>query len=372
MSMVKTTIKVLFWTFALPVIFFCLFELYNVGLTPLFVKGIINKAVEQSCNYFAQETYKRDNDSAVSADTYDIDFSSEDGGGTAVTGHFFQGGTQDDVYKSIYLTSDFRTFLDGTEFTYVSNGEQTRSTKKGLWENLDRLACGLSNSVGWGIQQGSLDDEYKALGRSYVNDNVTALNLGVTYLDKSIIEDITKWNMVANLYRGKPNAIHKSGYTGPNAELYDYVMYDGFKIYYNTFKIEDIEYTVYDLSTNDGAQGFNSVVHVGDLDYWKDEVGIDDTDERKNVCVAKIIYSMRVGYDGITPIKNLMKFVNDQARDVQGYSGHSGQAVFGDKYQVDPDTDFYGYMNLTEGLAYDENGYSLSEYNNTVYYYIVR
>lgn len=373
---VKSVIKILALTFTIPLVACLLIELFNTALTPVYMRGIINKAVEESCGYFAQETYRTDDDTAVFKDTYDIMFSARDSGGSgravAVSGDFFEHSTQDEIYKDIYFSPDFRDFLYGDSFELIGSGTSERTTKEGLWVNLDRLACGIANQTAWGIPQRNLGTEYKSTGRTYVDSNVTALNLGVTYLDKDIIERIAKWNMVANLYRGDNEMIHRhdgsiTGATEEDRELYDYVMYDGYKIYYNTFEITDINYTVYDLATENGRDEFSRVVHVGENndEYWG-ELDLSSDDERRYVCVAQVDYSMDIGYDGITPIKNVIKYLAARTQDVYGIGGAG----------PNDNTFYFSHANIDRAsittLESDEEGYDLNGYNNRVYYYIVR
>lgn len=377
-NVLKSVIKILGLTLTVPMIIFLLLEMFNISLTPVYMKGIITKAVEESCNFFAQETYKTDDDSPVFRSTKDILFSSRDVGNNrvvAVSGDFFEHSTQDEIYQDIYYSDDFKNFLAGDSFTLIKGSEITKTNKKGLWQNLDRLACGISNQNAWNIPQRNMSNDYKVIGSNYVDNHVTALNLGVTYLDRTIIEKIAKWNMVANLYRGKAEQIHmhSPGIIGTDEAkaMYDYVMYDGFKVYYNTFKITDIKYTVYDLSTSRGRSEFANIVHVGEdtgagYTYWKD-LGIKGGDERRNVCVAEINYTMQIGYDGITPIKQAIKFLGQKTKEVYGVGGDPSAAnsTWGDGHaKIDEDS-------ITT-LNSDEVGYDLENYNNKIYYYIVR
>lgn len=378
-STVKSVLKVLGLTITLPLLICLLIEMFNSALTPVYMRGIINKAVSESCGYFAQETYRTDDDTAVFRDTYDILFSSRDTGSNrvvAVSGNFFEHTTQDEIYKDIYYSDRFQSFLSGDRFEFIGDTTRELTSKQGIWENLDRLACGLANKNGWSISQKSLGNEYKSTGNTYVNDHVTALNLGVTYLDEDIIERIAKWNMVANLYRGSDEMIHRhgddiTGVTEEDLAKYDYVTYDGYRIYYNTFQIDSIDYTVYDLSTENGRDEFSKVVHVGedntggDYNYWSD-LDIQSDDERKNVCVAEVNYSMNIAYEGVTPIRQAIAYLASLTTKVYGVGGTGPN-----------DDSFYrDHANVTEvtssKFSSSDDGYILNNYNNKVYYYIVR
>ena len=203
-------------------------------------------------------------------------------GSVAVSSSFFGSATtQNSIYEKLYgKSNEFKKFIN-------DNGK--------YWENLRRLGYGIANEFGGNSvlnvnNIGKLEDYDKKAGETYVKTHVTALNSGITYLDRETLGNIARWNMVANFYGGNNDMLHKSSSSvkGANSRDFDYVMYDGYKIYYNTLKITDIDYKVYDLSTVTGAADFARRTNVGNASYWTDTVGIDKDDERKCVCVADV------------------------------------------------------------------------------------
>lgn len=367
--MVGRVLKVLLGIQVVMLVFSGFVEIVNIERTTLFVRGTINKSIESSCRYFAQETYKNDQGEFVGNNVSDLSFSDRDGGGVAVSGRFFNGSTQEEVYKNLYSTEDFKKFLDGDSYEFIGSLETEKTNKQGLWVALDALSKYYATANGWNIKQGTLSDKYYKVGSTLAGAKTTVINAGVTYLDKETLNNIIKWNMVANFYKGNEEALHKSKYTGGNADKYDYVMYNGFKLFYNTAEVNNITYTVYDLSTEKGKNAFKSVSFIGDGDYWDADRGSGD--DYRYICVATVTYTMRMGYDGVTYLKPFMKYLFSRNARVLGRSDGSRVEDYS-QYNIDMDTDNYGYLNTDTDLQYDEDGYSLASFNNVVRYYVTQ
>lgn len=347
-----------------------LVEINNIEMTTLYMRGIINQSIKSSCVYFSQETYKNDKGDFVGNDVSDLMFSDRDGGGVAVTGKFFEGNTQQDVYNNLYSTNDFKEFLDGAKYNYIGSSETEKTDKQGLWERVDALSKYYAESKGWNIKQKRLNEVCYNRGASWDNTNSTVLNFGVTYMDRETLNNIIRWNMVANFYRGDGESIHKSSYGGDNASLYDYVTFNGFKLYYNTARVDETQYTVYDLATERGMNEFKKVSFTGSGDFWDGDRDSTDQDFRY-ICVVKITYTMRVGYDGVTYLKPLMKYIFSREARVLGNSDGKRAEDYS-QFNIKVDEDNYGYLNTGTDLNYNAEGYPLAPVNNTVYYYVVQ
>lgn len=291
--MVKTIFKALIGTVVIIGTISMLTEYINVTTTSTFMKGIITRSVTKSCDYFVQETYKEEGAGASVAPNGDaVDLLSSEGQ-TAVSGNFFSGNSPEEVYKAIYSTDKFKSFINSLQVdVYTGSGNsKSRRSIKGLWKNLDILNYGL-----FGIANNLTDGE-KRLGENYSDTMTSASNLGIVYLDNDVINKIARWNLVANLSEGKTSNIHSGTNTKDN-----YISYKGFRIYYNTFRVTDIQYTVYDRSTDSGRKNLEKVTNITS-NYL---TGIDD--ERKYICVADIKYNIDIGYVGITPMRKILQY----------------------------------------------------------------
>lgn len=394
---VASIFKILIGTMVVIAMSSLMVELFNTTLTATFVRGIVTKSIEKSCDFFAQETYVRDDDGdsedvPVYSPVKPIYFSD---GSVAVSNQFFGGkNTQKEIYEYLYKHSDFKKFVK----EYGSK-----------WLNLRRLGYGLYDMTSYYDSDTrstvNISKYDKTAGDQYVNTRVTALNSGITYLDKRALEDIARWNIVANFYGGNPDTLYQGDLrelSGGYDEMDDYVLYDGYKIYYNTLQITDIEYDVYDLTVKSEAKefamrtgvGWDSTANDVDMDYWKNTVGLTSSDERKNVCVADVKYSMNLSYDGITPIKTIFNFflnqsarMNQRASDTSGATtGAPGAIAYYENVKWtdtidgrsatgswDPyeGRDFY-YLKKSGEAEVSSNDYSLLDFNGTVTYYIIR
>lgn len=379
---VATIFKIIVGTIFIIVISSAIVEFFNVTVTATFVRGIVTKSIEKSCDFFAQETYIRDESgSSLDKPVYNVvpDIKFKDGSVAVSSSFFGSATTQNSIYEKLYgKSNEFKKFIN-------DNGK--------YWENLRRLGYGIANEFGGNSvlnvnNIGKLEDYDKKAGETYVKTHVTALNSGITYLDRETLGNIARWNMVANFYGGNNDMLHKSSSSvkGANSRDFDYVMYDGYKIYYNTLKITDIDYKVYDLSTVTGAADFARRTNVGNASYWTDTVGIDKDDERKCVCVADVKYSVNISYDGVTPIKRIMQYMISSNNKMRSRSEDVG--LIEEYADLDIKTPTYYNENL-RGAATEQNDfiyhrnnnsealassadYSLLDFNGKVTYYIVR
>lgn len=344
---VKTIFKVLIGTVAIMIISFAVIEYFNVSVTSPMIKSLAQTCLRQSCQYFAQESYKDGKGNAEQLTGVSI----LDGTGdeiiksqiqpSSLNGIFYVGSSET-IYNKLYTSSDFKKFC---------------SNFSGKWKELDRIAYGLGVTGG-----NTLNQSDKEMAKYYVNDLVTPLNMGVAYLDKATIEKIFRWQFTAVLRNDQPDLLYD-----------DYVKYKGFRIYYNDIKVKNINYRVYDLlGSNDDKKDFQELTNI-DVDNYIKGYGVSGAeiksdDERRYVCVATLDYSINVGYEGITPIKHFMEYLWNL--NVGGYDelisdnpNTPPSSTAGKQYEADQNKAGQAITNRdVEGLQVD----------NVITYYIIR
>lgn len=266
-------------------------EVVNVNLVGFQINKMSRLAFKLACEYFAQETYKRE-DSTL-GNMPDI---LNENNLPIISGTFYSGSTEKEVYDKLYKDNDnFRTWAE---------------KHSGKWSAFDLLLLGM------GIpSKAAQTEENYYLGKFYSDSLVTPINIGITYLDKDTVERIAKWNLAEIFSVGNPNVIVDKAGSEP------YIRYKGFRIYPQSARLREIEYTIINA--------------VSEADKFREITGIDPTrlgfdgptDERANICIANIKYSVPIAYEGVSPLKKIMEFVwnkelervpNDD--DVLGYS----------------------------------------------------
>lgn len=358
---VKTVFKVLVGTILLIAIASITVEYYNISMSSAYMKTIFTRTISRSCDYFSQETYKQNpsGNGGALLNTGNAEAILDKDGIEAVSGRFFEGGTQEAIYNSIYKSESFKNFLKSNVDYYNTSSATSpgRTSILGLWQNLDDLAYGLFGGSG-GIHPSGLTDRDKELGKYYAANQISALNSGIVYLDGDIITKIARWNLVSTLSDGKPSNIVIE--TGANRSA-DYVKHRGFRIYYNTFRVTDIKYTVYNTSTPGGRAALEAVTN---LDASKLH---HDGDERDNICVAQIKYDVGVAYFGVTPLRSVMEYVFQN--QVRGMSGANTSAIGG--FNGGPST---SSLNNNTNKVSSGGGATTwtAPVSGYIYYYIVR
>lgn len=206
---------------------------------------------------------------------------------------------------------------------------------------------------------------YPALGVSIYNSNfVTPSNFGIPYIDQNFATAAFKWN-TAMLF-GSPDKqgnsfqsyynVPNSGTGGQNNR--PYIDYSGYRIYVgDATRITNITYYVFD--TNDGASNkqFQDLTNIdpGHLtQLHRDASGYEDpmalitqtsgvSPYLRYLTVAKIDYEVEVGYEGLTPLAQAIKYINGYR--VGGLDGHgttpSGNNINFDQTQQLQGTVYY-------------------------------
>lgn len=294
-SGVKSIFKLIIGTMFGFILFILMVELYNVTVSAYLLKSTISGTLSRSADYFAQESYKNGSGNVKQLVGY--------GGAidNSLNGQFYYG-TDRNNYDRLYRYDSFRTF----SLKFKEDFRKLKVLAKALGHTNDSL----------------LDGE-DSIGKYYIDGLVTPLNIGVAYLDKKTLNNIFRWNLVATLMGGKRDML----IVNPKDNGQPYVFYKGFRIYYNSINITDIKYKVYDLYNDTDANDFNKLTNI-DVDEYINKAKISSTDERSKVIVATLNYNIKVGYEGITPIKRVIQWaLNTGGKDDKVIKGNNGATL---------------------------------------------
>lgn len=379
---VKFIFKCLILTASLSAIILMIIELYNVSMIAPMVRVNMNRCLNLSCQYFAQETYKyygMDGDdltgkelsgdkmagnaeplNSVEGNVGGVEFYKKD---QVLSGNLYLKKTNDKAGNADQLRTldQVYNFLYGSE-EYANWYRDNR----GYWRELDKLAYGLrakgkNNFITdtdiclTGLDRDSAESE----GDRYVEDYMTALNLGVTYLDKTSITNICRYELAASMSNGIPeNIVMNTNTENDNRTepVYDkagvmadkpYVKFNGFWIYWDTFNVTDIAYERYDLGyaengsyieSTDGnclnGDAFQEITGINVRDYvTKNQITSDD--ERRYVMVARLSYTCEVRYEGTTVLSNIIRYSLDRSKyGVNGYGDEDSKVDLYDENSV--------------------------------------
>ena len=273
---VKTVFKWIIGTAAAIVFLSIMMEVYNISITGFEILRLVHLSTRKACDLYCMETYKREDIKNINLpDVIDSE------GNVAVSGNFYGDKSTEEIYNEFYKNNE--------EF------KNWALENNNYWKNLRLLSYGLGFSGGE-----DLDNEERQRGRGYVDKLVTPLNLGILYLKPDVIENITRWNIASIMSVGKPVNIKKEG----NRK---YVLFNGFRVYIDSFKIDSIDYKVVNVVDNPERFKLLTNLDADKLGYDASEFG-GEKDDRCNVNVAFIKYSVDIGYEGVTPLKRVISF----------------------------------------------------------------
>lgn len=357
-------------------------EYFNITTYTTFMKGILRQSVQNSCDYFAQETYKSSSTGgALGARGNLRDLRDRDG---ITVSPLIYDGTEEEIYNNLYgKTSEFANW-------YGTPGI------KGTWLNLDMLANGAgirgaSGSSGLSLKgrsSKSLTQAEKATGKSYYENHMTPLNLGIAYLDKDTVERIAKWNIISNFSMGQYEktvdgrelfGLHNV--VSPDSDPANrYVQYNGFKIYFNTFKVSNISYRVYDLKNPADVSEIERYTNInyktgtgngGKALKRFDGDNYNDGADRQKICVAKIDYEIFINYEGVTPLTRIMNYTNSKV-----VAGFSDTPLGGGNYDPiinNPNHHIMGNVYKSgRKTAVDSFGSHVIPLTSSITYYVIR
>lgn len=376
---VQFIFKTLIGTIALIVISALLIEIFNLQIVSLRLASLSKLAASQSAELFAQESYKNEGDrrsknldsiwSSSGVSDSGIPYASN----LYIDGNLYGSSNAETIWANIYDTDTYAQFSADLGHNWYSLG---------IFDLALETRGGASASLpGWGeVDSAAMEAYNKAMmANTYYQNLYTPLNIGIPYLGEyhsdgfsssensnSVLDKAFRWNLAQLLSNCDPANIHQDA----SGEMY--VSFSGFRCYVTEAEITKVTYEVFDISNDSDANRFEQLtgidvdgggsagslgLAVGDttnLTTIHDEVG----DERQNICVAFIEYSLPVSYRGITPIKRIFEWV--WTNEVQGMEDET--PVLEDQYWND----------TPENLTGGGEGNSTLPTSGKLVYYIVR
>ena len=308
---VKTIFKVLIGTIFMVVLTAVIIEMVNINLVGYQVNQLSRLSFKLACEYFSQETYKRED--AFLGNMPPI---KDKNGYEVITGTFYNGETTNAVYDNLYKNNPkFKNWA---------------LQRQGIWQDLDRLLIGMGLTGGGGAEQ--------AAGEFYYTSRMTPLNLNITYLDEEAVEKIARWHIGKIFSTGNPHNANASS-SRP------YVKFKGFRIYPQEVVLNKIEYE--EINIIDEPDKFTEITGINPSGLTQDGSG----DERAIVSIASLEFTVPVAYEGVTPLKQIIRFGLSFLRD-----------------EVPPQV---GDGVLDESV-YDNSGLRITPVTNKLYYYVIR
>lgn len=305
----KFIFKVLIGTIALMVIVPLFVEFYNVSRTSSTIQMNLTRAMNLSCQYYAQETFK--DGSALERHNGNVADISENG--TVVAGTFYPWANERDIYDNMF------DFGSGTNWQRYYN---QYGGSGGIYE-----------------RSLSLYELRGASGEFIARDMMmTPLNMGLTYLDSDVLRRICTYE-IASVFGNIGGAGSSVGrYTLPGGiTIQNAVFYNGFVMDLDSIRFIPVDpanlpagrVAGSDLGLGGEMGGIvYSVVNRG-TNAFTEVTGMDMQfvgGESQNITFATIELSIDVYYVGVTYLGNLLNFMtydgtDDTAQVVEGFEG---------------------------------------------------
>lgn len=297
-------------------------------------------AVQQSAQLFSQETYKQQSDKKGKQTKSSV-FKDIHVGNQSISGDFYGAAGVGPV------RSDVQAY----------NGALYGAGNAGYQQFLAGSATGIAPQA-----------VYPALSVDVYNGNngnfVTPSNFGIPYVDQNFATAAFKWN-TAMLF-GSPDKqgnksyqyynVPNSGTGGQNNR--PYIDYSGYRIYVGDgTKITNITYYVFDTNDATNNEQFQSLTNIDPQNLTQLHASASGYEDQmalitqtsgvspylRYLTVAKIDYEVEVGYEGLTPLAQAIKYVNGYR--VGGLDGHgatpSGNDINFDQTQQLQGTVYY-------------------------------
>lgn len=372
---VKSIFKILISVPMLIVAITVFTEYVNVSLQSQQLKNRLTMGAEAAANLFEAENYKNYSDN-LSPNESDI---TDESGTKYVTGEFYpeswiQGETNDaktqSIYKNMYSNSDnFKNWVNNIKGYNSSIGDYSRYLNEignGLKPEMPNI-----NNYETSEQLDAAWKNYNSLynGYIYYSNNYTPLNLGCVYFDKDVLLRMTQWEMTRILSSCDSSNIKREivKNTDGTFEEKSYVYFQGFGAYVTDMKItelneydsefgelysklknpvniDNITYATYDLSKAADREALEKVVHIDATQLGLDFDNIE-TDDRRNLTIAVVKYSIPISYNGITPIRSVMSYANSRLNSdkVDGIGNASSSGTMSISWNVQPE--WYSFVN---------------------------
>lgn len=331
---VKTIFKALLGTVIIIVVSSVIIELFNVMIYSTRIASLSKIAANQSAELFSQESYKHESGSRTS-NLSNIKYSagvSDDGNiygsGTYVSGKIYDNLDTFSIWLDLYTSDPYKDFVND----YGNNWYSLKIMDKALSSNITIP----SSPPAWNDTAAQQEYLETSLAYMYRTNHYTPLNMGIPYIGEygssaaksynrnSELDKMFVWNLTQLLSNCNPNNIRKDA----NGDMY--VMYNGFRCYTKEAAITNVEYEVFNVTTSAGKNAFKKLTSIdasklsiasNDLSNLTTTIGSGSNkrDERTNICVAYIEYSLPVSYKGITPISNIYEWIWNNETRVDGY-----------------------------------------------------
>lgn len=305
---VKGIFKILIGTIAIIIITSFIVEYFNVTITSIELSQMARIAATQSCELFAQETYKTTDEAKETGATLKTADVRAFDGSLYIKGDFYGSDDLATVYNSLYMSPAFNSFL------------ALDSIKAGQWRSLALMCKAHGISYG-GVALDGADDQ---IAEIYKETYVTPLNIGIPYMDKEVAQKMFRWNLAQLL----SNCDRDSIQLDDNGNYC--VNYKGFRVYANVSYLDDFDYEVFNLKNPDDRTRFSEITGIkkfsggGGLNMGSTERMYGSNDERERICVTGINYNVVCSYQGITPIRRIFNTLWTEF-DVDGWKGRASR-----------------------------------------------
>lgn len=328
---VKGIFKVLLGTIIIMVVGSLVLEMINITTTSLQLTQISRIACRQSAVLFSQETYKDREYDSTAGGSVNMDPLPAADGTTYVEGNFYgEGKTPDEIYKSLYTSSEFKKWL------------KSSAVAKGNWKSIDLINRALNEPGSLNVPfptnvtapnfESQMKEYNEAMtAKAYRDVMMTPLNMGVPYLDQATLQKIFRWNLTQMTSDCQPAAIRQDD-NGAYC-----VYYKGFRVYADLATITNLEYRVYDIDNAKDLQDFRELTSIDATNLGYDDSlieylgGYENDDERKRICVVGIEFNVPIAYEGITPVRSIFDWVWDQeAKGLDGEQSRQGDYSWND------------------------------------------
>ena len=412
---VKGIFKTLIGTVVIIVMTSVIIELFNINTSSYMINQYVRLSAEQTCALFTQETYKSTTGTSGSINGTNI---------------YAADGTEYNKYTASGASNDFSTFYASatnassdpnliwdslyTNNSYFQNeliklraavvsdtsvknfGDSAIATMYPELESLKYVAEGKAASRPTGVTELTLEqfwtlDEYHSSvvtynnwlrGHTYYEKNYTPVNIGIPYLDSTVVNKMFKWQSTKLLSNCNSALVQQNENRASTNGVYDkYVNFKGFAVYTRGAKLgtysestgawsDGFTYHACDLNTVQGRTDFQKYTGmsasevagtaVAGLSYKQiNEADITSRTKISNnvVMVVEVDYAVPVSYIGVTPIKEVFNYVMGT-----NYNGSKHTGVQGYKA---------GYSGIIDGsITYDDT--AVDWVRGTIYYTLVR
>ena len=285
---------------AIIVITVIIVELYNVTRYSQELIQIIRTTMEQSCDYFAIESFR--GSSISKGNSYELKGLKNDTPYSVISGKFYEN-DEEMTYNKLYNSSQAKDYID--------------------WLSSEIDHSIVDNNFAW---KQFYDIMSKGDSSEYFDYYITPINLGFTYLDEETLTHIFAWKLANKLSSTGIATGRRSDYSQRNVILFDniknkwFIRWHGFRIYLgsDTNQFGDSIHINVTPSTQckllhitdpDDGEEFATWTHITTTDYLtKNEITANDL--RSFKIMYDIRWTIDIGYEGVLPLALMLNFIN--------------------------------------------------------------